>query len=91
MTALASTRFLINFQTGPMSRPAIVPGYLRRDFDPALLGAWLVWLVMWVMTVEDKVDALRGAFDSAVFMAVWTVVIVCLFYSEVKNGRLILC
>lgn len=81
---LSSTQFTINYRTGPMSRPELVPGYLRRDFDPARLQAWLVWCVAWVMTVEWMTEQVRGAFDNAVFAAVWAAVLLCVGWLQVK-------
>lgn len=89
-----STAFLIEYRTGPMSHPDVVPGYLRRDFDPARLQAWLVWCVAWLMTLEWAADTARGLFDDAVFVAVWAVVLGCVAWlqiKEIKNGRLVLC
>jgi hypothetical protein len=80
-----STQFTITYRTAAMPRPDTVPGYLRRDFNPARLGAWLVWLVMWAMTIEDKVDGLRGAFDSAVFVVVWAVVLLCVGWLQIRE------
>lgn len=93
MTA-QSTSFLIQFKTATMPRPLLVPGWLRYDFDPARLQAWLVWCVAWLMTLEWAADVARGLFDDAVFAAMWTVVLGCVAWlqvKEIKNGRFILC
>lgn len=86
---IESTRFLINYQTGPMPAPALVPGYLRRDFDPARLQAWLVWLVAWVMTLEWCAERARSSagslFDNAVFVAVWGMVLGCVAWFYVSH------
>lgn len=81
---LSSTQFTINYRTGPMSHPDVVPGYLRRDFDPARLQARLVWLVAWLMTLEWCADRARGLFDDAVFVAVWAVVLGCVGWLQVS-------
>jgi hypothetical protein len=86
MTA-QSTQFTITYRTAAMPRPEFVPGYLRCDFNPARLGAWLVWVVMWMMTVDSSTSSLGGLvnslFDNAVFVALWAVVLGCVAYLQV--------